>query len=88
MTLKPSGGNGSALAWIKSSYSTGDGPDCVEVAWRKSSYSTGDGPECVEVATAPGTILIRDSKNPTGPRLAFTPTTWADFLPYATASGH
>ena len=27
MTLKPSGGNGSALAWFKSSYSTGDGPD-------------------------------------------------------------
>lgn len=65
MTLKPSGGNGSALAWIK------------------SSYSSSDGPECVEVAAAPDTILIRDSKNPDGPRLTFTPTTWADFLPYA-----
>ncbi|MFI2188918.1 DUF397 domain-containing protein [Streptomyces sioyaensis] len=65
MTLKPSGGNGSALAWIK------------------SSYSSSDGPECVEVATASDTILIRDSKNPDGPRLTFTPTTWADFLPYA-----
>ncbi|QIY56220.1 DUF397 domain-containing protein [Streptomyces sp. RPA4-5] len=83
MTLKPSGGNGSALAWIKSSYSTGDGPDCVEVAWRKSSYSTDEGAQCVEVAAAPDTILIRDSKNPHGPRLTFTPTTWADFLPYA-----
>jgi hypothetical protein len=41
------------LAWFKSSYSAGDGGDCVEVAmeWRKSSYSTGDGGECVEVAT-------------------------------------
>ncbi|MBM4795065.1 DUF397 domain-containing protein [Streptomyces sioyaensis] len=65
MTLKPSGGNSSALAWIK------------------SSYSSSDGPECVEVATTPDTILIRDSKNPDGPRLTFTPTTWADFLPYA-----
>ncbi|WP_329149752.1 DUF397 domain-containing protein [Streptomyces sp. NBC_01456] len=65
MTLKPSGGNSSALAWIK------------------SSYSSSDGPECVEVATAPGTVLIRDSKNPDGPRLAFAPTAWADFLPYA-----
>ncbi|MFC9240091.1 DUF397 domain-containing protein [Streptomyces decoyicus] len=83
MTLKPSGGNGSALAWIKSSYSTGDGPECVEVAWRKSSYSTDEGAQCVEVATTPGTILIRDSKNPDGPRLAVAPTTWADFLPYA-----
>ncbi|RXS78764.1 DUF397 domain-containing protein [Streptomyces sp. TM32] len=83
MTLKPSGGNGSALAWIKSSYSSGDGPECVEVAWRKSSYSSDEGGECVEVATASDTILIRDSKNPDGPRLTFTPTTWADFLPYA-----
>ncbi|MEV6568959.1 DUF397 domain-containing protein [Streptomyces kronopolitis] len=83
MTLKPSGGNGSALAWIKSSYSTGDGPECVEVAWHKSSYSSDEGGECVEVATASGTILIRDSKNPDGPRLTLAPTTWAAFLPYA-----
>ncbi|MEU9484209.1 DUF397 domain-containing protein [Streptomyces decoyicus] len=83
MTLKPSGGNGSALAWIKSSYSTGDGPECVEVAWRKSSYSTDEGAQCVEVATTPGTILIRDSKNPDGPRLTVAPAAWADFLPYA-----
>ena len=32
MTLKPSAGDGSALEWIKSSYSTDDGPACVEVA--------------------------------------------------------
>ncbi|WP_443058218.1 DUF397 domain-containing protein [Streptomyces sp. NBC_00820] len=28
----PSVGNGSALEWFKSSYSTNDGPECVEVA--------------------------------------------------------
>ncbi|WP_030985898.1 DUF397 domain-containing protein [Streptomyces sp. NRRL S-1813] len=55
-----------------------------EPNWAKSSYSTDEGAQCVEVATTPGTILIRDSKNPDGPRLTFTPTTWADFLPYAT----
>ncbi|MFE9723819.1 DUF397 domain-containing protein [Streptomyces sp. NPDC005794] len=38
------------LAWFKSSYSTGNGGECLEVAWRKSSHSTGDGGECVEVA--------------------------------------
>ncbi|MEU6989833.1 DUF397 domain-containing protein [Streptomyces sp. NPDC046465] len=38
------------LEWFKSSYSTDDGPACVEVAWRKSSHSTADGPECIEVA--------------------------------------
>lgn len=32
MTLKPSVGDGSELEWIKSSYSSNDGPDCVEVA--------------------------------------------------------
>lgn len=32
MTLKPSVGDDAALRWTKSSYSTNDGPDCVEVA--------------------------------------------------------
>ncbi|RDG36057.1 DUF397 domain-containing protein [Streptomyces corynorhini] len=32
MTLKSSAGDGSALEWTKSSYSTNDGPVCVEVA--------------------------------------------------------
>ncbi|MFF0115934.1 DUF397 domain-containing protein [Streptomyces prasinus] len=51
--------------------------------WIKSSYSTPDGPDCVEVAAVPDHILVRDSKNPHGPRLALTPTTWATFLPHA-----
>ncbi|MGW2650864.1 DUF397 domain-containing protein [Streptomyces sp. NPDC001393] len=59
----------------------------MKLEWIKSSYSTGDGPDCVEVATPdPDHVLVRDSKNPTGPRLALTPTAWATFLPYA--SGH
>ncbi|MCP9945109.1 DUF397 domain-containing protein [Streptomyces somaliensis] len=85
MMLKPSVAH-AELEWIKSSYSTADGPDCVEVAWIKSTYSTPDGPDCVEVATVPDRILVRDSKNPAGPRLALAPATWAAFLPYA--SGH
>ncbi|MFD5189018.1 DUF397 domain-containing protein [Streptomyces sp. NPDC058357] len=38
--------------WFKSSYSSGEGGNCIEVAyeWRKSSYSSGGGGECVEVA--------------------------------------
>ncbi|GAA2440922.1 DUF397 domain-containing protein [Streptomyces macrosporus] len=32
MTLKPSAGDGSALEWTKSSYSSNDGPECIEVA--------------------------------------------------------
>ncbi|MFJ8589199.1 DUF397 domain-containing protein [Streptomyces sp. NPDC093595] len=83
MTLKPSDGANKQLEWIKSSYSSDDGPSCVEVAWIKSSYSTADGPDCVEVAAVTDRILVRDSKNPTGPRLALAPTAWAAFLPYA-----
>ncbi|MER0447223.1 DUF397 domain-containing protein [Streptomyces sp. Edi4] len=40
--------------WFKSSYSSGEGGECVEVAltWRKSSYSTGQSGECIEVAAS------------------------------------
>ncbi|MEU6799857.1 DUF397 domain-containing protein [Streptomyces neyagawaensis] len=51
--------------------------------WIKSSYSTDEGPDCVEVAAIPTAILVRDSKNPQGPRLALTPAAWGTFLPYA-----
>ncbi|MFJ5780253.1 DUF397 domain-containing protein [Streptomyces sp. NPDC093094] len=52
--------------------------------WIKSSYSTDEGPDCVEVATPDGErVLVRDSKNPDGPRLTLAPTAWAAFLPHA-----
>lgn len=54
-----------------------------KVEWIKSSYSTADGPDCIEVAAVPDHVLVRDSKNPNGPRLVLTPTTWTAFLPYA-----
>ena len=43
------------------------------VRWRKSSHSNGLGGECVELAALPGQVLVRDSKDPDGPRLALTP---------------
>lgn len=39
--------------WRKSSYSNGNGGNCVELAlldWRKSSHSNGNGGACVELA--------------------------------------
>ncbi|MFG2723047.1 DUF397 domain-containing protein [Streptomyces sp. NPDC048416] len=71
-----------ALAWFKSSYSGDEGGACLEVAcdWRKSSYSGSEGGACVEVATHPSAIHIRDSKNPEGPALTLSPTTWQGFL--------
>ncbi|WP_040815513.1 DUF397 domain-containing protein [Nocardia concava] len=48
--------------------------------WFKSSYSESGG-NCVEVAWLPGgKVGIRDSKHPTGPTLAFTPSEWSTFL--------
>ncbi|WP_333768282.1 DUF397 domain-containing protein, partial [Streptomyces sp. IBSBF 2435] len=75
----------SDLVWFKSSYSSGSQGDCVEVAvsWQKSSYSGSQSDDCVEVAACPGTIHVRDSKDPHGPHLAFTPTEWSSFLDYA-----
>ncbi|WP_327430988.1 DUF397 domain-containing protein [Streptomyces sp. NBC_01236] len=55
-----------------------------ELMWFKSSYSdSSNGNDCVEIASTPTTVHLRDSKNPQGPRLTVTPTTWAAFLPYA-----
>ncbi|MGW4103071.1 DUF397 domain-containing protein [Streptomyces sp. NPDC004976] len=57
--------------------------DAAELAWFKSSYSGGnDGESCVELASTPGTVHVRDSKDATGPRIAFTPDSWARFVPY------
>ncbi|KNE81943.1 MULTISPECIES: DUF397 domain-containing protein [Streptomyces] len=51
--------------------------------WFKSSHSTDDGPACVEVAAIPGSILIRDSKTPQGPRLTIPSAAWDDFVRFA-----
>ncbi|WP_328927062.1 DUF397 domain-containing protein [Streptomyces sp. NBC_00190] len=76
------------LAWFKSSYSGGEGGDCVEVAlaWQKSSYSSGEGGNCVEVAACPSAVHVRDSKVTAGPELAVNPGAWADFVRFSRAS--
>lgn len=51
-----------------------------DLTWRKSSYSGGNGGECVEVAVLPdATHAVRDSKDPDGPALAFSPAEWRRF---------
>ncbi len=50
--------------------------------WRKSSFSMSNG-QCVEVYApgAPaGRIAIRDSQDPKGPRLHFSPNEWGVFI--------
>ncbi|MHC5903870.1 DUF397 domain-containing protein [Streptomyces sp. S6] len=66
----------------KSSYSSGNGGDCLEVThWRKSTYSAGDGSDCLEVSDGhPDLTPVRDSKNPHGPNLLFPTSAWAAFV--------
>ena len=72
----------SHVTWRKATYSGANGGDCVEVrVWRTASYSGGNGGACVEVAsTAKAHIAVRDSKNPSGPKLAFAQPTWQSFV--------
>jgi hypothetical protein len=49
-----------------------------QAVWRKSSRS-GGGEECVEIACLHSTIAVRDSKDPEGPKLAFSPDAWRAF---------
>jgi Domain of unknown function (DUF397) len=74
--------NTAALAWFKSSYSSNEGGECLELArsWRRSTYSGSQGGDCVEVAAHPAAIHVRDSKNPDGPVLTVSPSTWSEFL--------
>ncbi|MFJ2903011.1 DUF397 domain-containing protein [Streptomyces sp. NPDC087212] len=57
--------------------------DIAEV-WTSSTYSQGNGGECIqwapEHAQATGVVLVRDSKNPNGPRLALTANSWAGLV--------
>lgn len=46
--------------------------------WVKSSLCSAEG--CVEVEHRGGVVAVRDSKNPGGPALEFTPAEWDAFL--------
>ncbi|MEV0588462.1 DUF397 domain-containing protein [Nonomuraea sp. NPDC050310] len=63
-----------------------------EIIWRKSRRSGSNGGDCVEVAVletpedvatpkaqADRLFVLRDSKDPEGPRLYFTPAEWEAF---------
>ncbi|RIV34387.1 DUF397 domain-containing protein [Micromonospora radicis] len=53
----------------------------AEPRWRTSARSGDTGGNCVEVAdNLPGVVLVRDSKDRSGPSLAFAPTAWRSFL--------
>lgn len=68
--------------WRKSTFSNPSG-NCVEIAeendWSKSTFSGNNG-SCVEFTRNGGNFLVRDSKDPNGPVLTFTPAEWDAFV--------
>ncbi|MFE1325869.1 DUF397 domain-containing protein [Streptomyces sp. NPDC058741] len=70
MSGYPTSGDGSALAWFKSSYSSsGDGNSCVEVATTPGTIHIRDS-------------KYRDASR----RLTLAPEAWANFVAYASRS--
>ncbi|MEV7969265.1 DUF397 domain-containing protein [Sphaerisporangium sp. NPDC088356] len=60
--------------------------DLSAAVWRKSSRSSDNGGQCVEVAmNLPKMVAVRDSKQPDGPELLFTPGEWLAFIDGAKA---
>jgi hypothetical protein len=53
--------------------------DQVRQGWRKSSHSGNGGGDCVEVGHICEEILVRDTKDRTGPVLRFSPAVWHRF---------
>jgi hypothetical protein len=48
------------------------------LVWRTSSRC--DSGSCVEVAVTDDRVLLRDSRDPDGPRLSLTRAEWVEFL--------
>ncbi|MDI5964087.1 DUF397 domain-containing protein [Streptantibioticus silvisoli] len=54
-------------SWFKSSYSSGDTGNCVEVA---------------DLIADDGTVRVRDSKDKAGPALTFSPGQWTALVSF------
>jgi Domain of unknown function (DUF397) len=62
--------------------------DLTGAEWRKSSYSGNGGNTCVEVArNLPGIVAVRDSKDRSGPVLAFAPSAWQELITVVRSGG-
>ncbi|MEN3584105.1 DUF397 domain-containing protein [Streptomyces sp. ZYX-F-203] len=61
------------LRWVKSTYSGGEGGQCIEWA--------------PEHAAASGEFLVRDSKDPNGPHLALTREGFSALVEFAKHHG-
>lgn len=63
--------------WRKSTHS--ESGNCAEIAaWRTSTHSNGT--NCAEVSQDGAVVGVRDSQDPGGPVLTFSPAAWTGFL--------
>jgi hypothetical protein len=53
--------------------------------WRTSSYSGSQGGDCIEVADGDSRVLVRDTKDRSGPVLRFSSAAWRQFADRAEA---
>jgi hypothetical protein len=53
-----------------------------DLVWRKARRSANNG-ACVELASATGQILVRDSKDQNGPKIAYPEYSWRNFVTVA-----
>jgi hypothetical protein len=61
--------------------------DLTGAHWRKSTRSGDNDGNCVEVAdNLSGLVAVRDSKDPAGPALTFSPDSWTAFVHAARSS--
>jgi hypothetical protein len=51
----------------------------TDLKWRAASYSSNGGGECIEVADRESRVLVRDTKDRTGPILRFSDDAWKAF---------
>jgi hypothetical protein len=51
----------------------------TDPAWRTSPYSGGQG-NCIEVGSHDDHVLVRDTKDRTGPVLRFSPAAWRELV--------
>jgi Domain of unknown function (DUF397) len=70
----------SHVIWRKSSRSGNGDQNCVEIGtWRKGRRNGNYG----KISSAERGVAVRDSKNPEGPKLAFTLPSWGVFADQA-----
>lgn len=70
---------GSSMDTAKSGKITLSDEELTGLAWIKASFSNHNG-ACVELASTRDKIAIRDSKDPGGPILVYTPAEFRAFL--------